>query len=221
MSEKLRRELIGFVALTLPVLVGSAFGQTLPMKVKGGHQLGETAAQFFAEGREKDLLNACAAKDYKSVTEVDKRLAKQYCAELNDARDKAIGGKRCAYQTAGDSTELRMDTFTFADGHLVDVQLIYTAPSAEFNNRGQTFDQIFAGVKQAYGTPTTETTTPARDAYGVQYVAHRELWTSPDAAIVISETPGPGGSTTVIAYTRAEYDRTVAAGATKAANPLE
>src|SRR5579863_4727767 len=164
MNKKLRRQLVGSVALILPMLVGSSFGQTLPMKVKGGHQLGETAEQFFGEGREKDLLSACAAKDFKSVTEVDKRLAKQYCAELADARQKAVGGKRCVYQTAGDSTELRTDTFTFTDGHLVNVQLIYTAPSAEFNNRGQTFDQIFAGVKQAYGAATTEGTNQARNA---------------------------------------------------------
>jgi hypothetical protein len=101
------------------------------------------------------------------------------------------------------------------------VQLVYAVPSAEFNNRGQAFDQIFAGVKEAYGTPTTESTTQVRDAYGVQYVAHRELWVSPDAAISITEAPGPGGSTTVIAYTRAEYDRMKAASASKAANPLE
>jgi hypothetical protein len=213
--------IIALFALVATLTLSITHAQTLPMKVKGGHQLGEAAEQFFGEGREKDLLSACAAKDFKSVTEVDKRLAKQYCTELADARQEAVGGKRCVYQTAGDSTELRTDTFTFADGHLVNVQLIYTAPSAEFNNRGQGFDQIFAGVKQAYGSPTTENTSPARDAYGVQYIAHRELWLSPDAAILISETPGPGGSTTVTAYTRAEYERSTAAGAEKAANPLE
>jgi hypothetical protein len=191
------------------------------MKVKGGHQLGEAAEQFFAEGREKDLLSECAAKDYKSVTEVDKRVAKKYCAELADARQQAISGKRCEYQTAGDSSELRMDAFTFADSHLVKVDLLYTAPSAEFNNRGQTFDEIFAAVKQAYGAPTTETTLPVRDAYGVNYLAHRELWVSPEAAILITEKPGPGGSTTLDAFTRAEYDRTIAASAAKKANPLE
>ena len=212
---------IGLLALAQILLAHGAFAQSMPMKVKGGHLLGETAEQFFGEGREKELLTACAAKDYKSVTEVDKRLAKNYCTELANARVQATGGKRCAYQTAGDSTELRTDTFTFADGHLVNVQLIYAAPSAEFNNRGQAFAQIFETIKQAYGPPTTENTTPARDAYGVQYVAHRELWVSPDAAILITETPGPGGSTTVTAYTRAEYDQMKAASASKAANPLQ
>jgi hypothetical protein len=218
---RMNKQSIGLLTLAQILLACGAFGQTLPMKVKGGHLLGESAEQFFGEGREKELLSACAAKDYKSVTEVDKRLAKNYCSELANARQQAIGGKRCAYQTAGDSTELRTDTFTFADGHLVNVQLIYAAPSAEFNNRGQAFAQIFDTIKQAYGPPTAENTAPARDAYGVQYVAHRELWISSDAAVVVNETPGPGGSTTVIAYTRAEYDRMKAANSSKAANPLE
>ncbi len=218
---QLMREITGLLALAVLLTPGATPGQTLPMKVKGGHVLGETAEQFFGEGREKDLLSACAAKDYKSVTEVDKRLAKKYCSELADARQQATNGKRCAYQTAGDPTELRTDTFTFADGHLVNVQLIYAAPSAESNNRGQAFDQIFETIRQAYGAPKTENTSPVRDAYGIQYVAHREIWESADAAILINEAPGPGGSTTVIAYTRAEYDRMKAAGASKAANPLE
>jgi hypothetical protein len=217
----MNRQTIALLALTQILLAHGVFAQTMPMKVKDGHLLGETAEQFFGEGREKELLTACAAKDYKSVTEVDKRLAKNYCTELANARQQATGGKRCAYQTAGDSTELRTDTFTFADGHLVNVQLIYAAPSSEFNNRGQSFAQIFETIRQAYGPPTTENTSPARDAYGVQYVAHGELWLSSDAAIVINETPGPGGSTTVIAYTRAEYDGMKAANASKVANPLE
>ena len=220
-DQKMAKNILLPLALANLFLACTALAQTLPMKVKGGHLLGETAEQFFGEGREKELFTACAAKDYKSVTEVDKRLAKNYCIELAKAREEATGGKRCAYQTAGDSTELRTDTFTFADGHLVTVQLIYAVPSAEFNNRGQAFAQIFETIKHAYGPPTEEHTIPARDAYGVQYVAHRELWASPDAAILIAETPGPGGSTTVTAYTRAEYDRMKAASTSKAANPLE
>ena len=209
------------IAPAILLIVCGAFGQTSPVNVKGGHVLGEKAQQFFNEGREKDLLSACAAKDYKSITEVDKRMAKNYCVEMAKVRDQATSGKRCAYQTAGDSTELRTDTFTFSEEHLVSAQLMYAVPSAEFNNRGQTFDQIFAAIKQAYGPPATESTTPVRDTYGVQYTAHRELWLSPDAAISITETPGPGGSTTVVAYTRPEYDRIEAASATKAANPLQ
>jgi len=60
-----------------------------------------------------------------------------------------------------------------------------------------------------------------QDVYGVHYLAHREFWVMPHAAILITEQPGQGGSTTLVASTRAEYDRTMAAGAPKAANPLE
>jgi hypothetical protein len=133
----------------------------------------------------------------------------------------AISGKRAEYQSGGDSTERRTDTFTFDGGHLVKVELLYSAPSAEFNYSGHSFEEIFVGIKQAYGPPTSEGTKPERDAYGVDYIAHRELWVAPHAAILITEKPGPGGSTTLVAFTRAEYDRTMAAGVPKPANPLE
>lgn len=217
----MRTKSVGVLVLALLVPAAGVLAQELPLKVKGGHQIGETSEQFFAEGREKDILGSCSAGDYKNVIAADKKLAKKYCTELTSARDQAVGGKRCAYQTAGDPTELRSDTYTFDSGHLVRVDLIYATPSAEDNYRGQKFDEIFSGVKQAYGPPTDESTTPASDAYGVPYVAHREIWVSPSAAILIVEKPGPGGFTTLTAFTRAEYDRTKAAGAVKPANPLE
>ena len=74
---------------------------------------------------------------------------------------------------------MRTDTFTFDGGHLVKVELLYSAPSAEFNYRGHAFEEILAGARQAYGPPTTETTEPTQDIYGVPYVAHRELWVAP------------------------------------------
>jgi len=202
-------------------LASSVLAQELPMKVKGGHQLGETAEQFFAEGHEKEVLSACAAGDFKSVNKSDKRQLKKYCGELADARQQAISGKRGEYKSAGDVSEMRMDTFTFDGGRLVKVELLYSAPSAEFNYRGQSFEKIFAGVKQAYGPPTSESAEPTKDAYGVQNLAHRELWVAPRAAILITEQTGPSGSTTLSAFTRAEYDRTMAAGAPKPVNPLE
>jgi hypothetical protein len=115
-----------------------------------------------------------------------------------------------------------MDTFTFDGGHLVKVELIiYSVPSAESNYHGQSFKELFEGLKQAYGAPTSETTKSIQDTYGAPYVAHRELWVAPHAAVLITEQPGPGGSTTVAAFTRAEYDRTIAIGPPKARNPLE
>jgi hypothetical protein len=89
------------------------------------------------------------------------------------------------------------------------------------NYRGQRFDEIFAGIKQAYGPPTNESTAPVKNTYGVESVAHRETWVLPQGAILVTEQPGEDGSTTLVALTRAEYDRTVAAGAPKAANPLQ
>jgi hypothetical protein len=215
-----RAVLLVFLAWVLLVLTRGALAQDQLMKVKGGHQLGETAAQFFAEGYEKQMLGACATGDFKSVNKSSRRELKKYCADLDDARQQAVSGKRYDYKGGGDLTEMRTDTFTFNGGRLVKVELIYSAPNAEVNYRGQKFDNIFAGVKQAYGPTTSETTEPAKNAYGVEYVAHRELWLLPGNAILITERPGPDGSTTLEAFTRAEYDRTRAA-AGKPANPLE
>lgn len=218
----MRKEMVGLLILAMVSLSSGALAQELPMKVKGGHQLGETAEQFFAEGHEKEMLSACAAGDFKSLNSSGKRLAKKYCAELNDVRQLAMSGKRGEYQSdSDDPSEMRADTFTFDGGHLVKVELRYTAPSAESNYSGRSFEEIFAGVKQAYGPPTSESIKPMRDFFGVEYPAHRELWLAPHAAILITEQPGRTGSTTVVVFTRAEYDRTTNAGAPKPANPLQ
>jgi hypothetical protein len=215
--------LLAFIAYFSALLFvpAGAGAQETPLKVKGGHQLGETAEQFFAEGHEKLALSECAAKDFKKVDKSDKRLAKELCAALADTRQQAMSGKRCEYQSGGDPDEMRTDTFTFDHDHLVKVELIYALPSAEYNYRGLTFEKIFAGIKEAYGPPTSETTEPAKSVYGADYVAHRDLWLGPHSVILINEKPGPGGSTTLSAFTREEYDRTMKAGAPKPANPLE
>lgn len=193
--------------------------QTQGLPVKGGHFMGETAEQFFSEGFEKQALGACAAGDYRGVSK-SKRELKKYCAHLADARQQAMSGNRYDYEGGGDLTEFRTDTFTFDGGKLVKVELVYSAPNAEANYRGQSFEQIFAGVKQAYGPPTSESTQSVKNVYGVEYAAHRELWLMPQFAIVITEHPGESGSTVLSAFTRAEYDRTVQADAAKAPNPL-
>src|ERR1019366_9536304 len=167
----MRIEIIGLLTLAVLSLDSGVLAQELPMKVKGGHQLGETAQQFFAEGHEKEMLSACAAGNFKELNKSGKRQAKQYCGELADARQQAMGGKRSEYK-GGDPSEVREDTFTFDGDHLVKVELLYSAPSVEFNYVGQGFEEIFAGVKQAYGPPTSESTKPIQDVYGVQYLAH-------------------------------------------------
>ena len=216
----MRKEMVGLLIFAMLSLSSDVLAQEPPMKVKGGHQLGETAEQFFTEGHEKEVLTACAAGDFKSLNSSGKRLAKNYCSELADTRQLAISGKRGEYHS-GDPSEMRTDTFTFDHGHLVKVELLYSAPSAESNYSGHSFEEIFAGVKQAYGPPTSENTKPMPDFFGVQYLAHRELWVASHAVILITEQPGRAGSTTLVAFTRAEYDRTMAAGAPKPANPLE
>jgi hypothetical protein len=216
---KTMQQIVGLLAFV--ALSSVALAQEQPVKVKGGHELGETAEQFFAEGHEKEVLSACMTGDFKSVNKSSRRQLKQFCADFADQRRQAMSGARTEYKTSGDSSELRADTFTFDAGHLVKVELVYSVPSAEFNYRGLRFEEIFAGVKEAYGLPSNENATPVKDAYGVEYVAHRETWLTPHAAILIAEKPGPGGSTTLLAFTRAEYDRTQPAGAAKAVNPLQ
>lgn len=203
-------------------LAADVLPQEQLMKVKGGHELGESAEQFFAEGHEKEALDACANGKFKSVVSKLTRTAfKQYCSQLTDARQQAISGKRTEYKGDGDPTELRTDNFTFDKDRLVKVELLFAAPSAEANYRGQTFAQIFAGMKQAYGPPTSEHTEQRQDTYGALYLTHRELWESPQAVILITEQvprqPENDGSTTLTAFTRAEYDRSMTSGV----NPLQ
>jgi len=217
----MRKGIVALASLASLGLAGSLLAQEQSMKVKGGHQLGETAQQFFAEGYEKMALGACVTGDFKSVDKSNRRELKKYCGELAEERQQAINGKRNEYKGGGDLSEMRTDTFTFESGNLVKVELLYSKPSAEVNYRGQSFEEIFAGIKQAYGAPTRENTETVQDAYGVPYVAHRELWIEPRGIILIAEKPGPGGSTMLTAFTRSEYDRTMAAGVPKAANPLE
>ena len=213
----MRKEMIGLLIVAMLSLSSDVLAQELPMRVKGGHQLGETAEQFFAEGHEKDVLSACATGDFKSVNSSGKRQAKKYCSELADTRQLAISGKRREYHSDGDPSEMRTDTFTFDGGHLVKVELLYSVPSAESNYSGHSFEEIFVGVKQAYGPPTSESTELKPDVFGMQLLAHRELWVAPHAAILITEQPWQR-TTTLVACTRAEYDRTMEA---KPANPLE
>ena len=71
---------------------------------------------------------------------------------------------------------MRTDTFTLEQDRLVKVQLLFAAPSAEENYRGQTFAQIFAGMKTGHGLPTSEHTEQVQNASACHILAHRELW---------------------------------------------
>jgi hypothetical protein len=210
----------GLLTFIVFSMANGALAQEQIMKVNNGHQLGETAEQFFTEGYEKQVLSACAAGDFKGVNRSNKRELKKYCGEMAETRQQAMSGKRIEYK-GGNLSEMRVDTFTFDGGHLIKVELTFSAPSAEANYRGQSFEEIFAALRQTYGPPTSERTEPTKDAYGVEYLAHRELWEAPNTAMILIELPGSGGSTTLVAFTRAEYDRTMAGGAPQATNPLQ
>lgn len=209
---------IVFAVLSLSRALGA---QQPVIEVKGGHQLGETAEMFFGEGYERGVLSACATGDFKGINKPDKRVLKKYCNDMAYARQQAMSGKRYEYTGGGDLSEMRTDTFTFEGRRLVRVELLYSVPSAEANYRGQSFEKIFAGIKQVYGPPTNESIHSVRNAYGVEYLAHRELWLTPQAAIVINEQPGEGGSTALVAFTRAEYNQEMAQGVPQAVNPLQ
>jgi hypothetical protein len=215
---------ISVVAIAAVLFIAAdVLPQEQMMKVKGGHELGESAEQFFAEGHEKEALDACASGKFKSIkSKLARPAVKQYCSELTDARLQATSGKRTEYTGDGDPTEMRTDLFTFDKDRLVKVELVFAAPSAEANYRGQTFAQIFAGMKQAYGPPTSEHTEQKQDTYGVPYPAHRELWESPQVVILVTEQvpqqPENNGSTILTAFTRAEYERSMTS---RIVNPLQ
>jgi hypothetical protein len=214
----LRNELIGAVLAVLS-LVSGVLAQEQPMKVKGGHLLGETSEQFFAEGHEGEAGRECAAGDFKSL-KLEKKIAKKYCGELTDARKHATSGARTEFDGA-DAKELFTSKFIFDGGHLVRVDLNFTAPSAESNYSGHSFEEIFAAAKVTYGAPTSESTEPGQNAYGVKYLAHRELWVRESDVLLITDLPGQHGWTKAVSFTRAEYDRTMEAGKPKPVNPLQ
>lgn len=217
----MRISLLAFAGALFLATAGSSSAQMLKV---AGHELGESAEQFFAEGTEKRALDACAIGDFKSIDKPSRRVLRRYCSELASARKQATSGKRAEYKSDGDPAELRSDTFTFDQDHLVKIQLLFAVPSAEENYRGQTFAQIFAGMKQAYGAPTSERTQQVPDAFGAPHLDHREVWELPQAVVIITEEmarwPDNNGSTVLTAFTQAEYDHATTSGVQQFPNPL-
>jgi len=193
----------------------------------GGHLLGETAGQFFSEGFAADMVRACQGRDWKSVNKLSKNVgnaskanAKDYCAKEILAKQQASSGTRLQYEGRGDEETMRADTFTFDSGHLVKIDMVYVAPSANIEGyRPKTFGELFAGLREAYGTPSKSYSEPVLNTYGVKYEAHHAVWMGNQDVISIIEQPGEGGRTEIIAETLAEYNR--AAQAPKTTNPLQ
>ena len=210
------------------MLCAWVFPQEQPRELRGGgHLLGETAGQFFSEGLVGDMLRACQGKDWKSVSQLSKNVgnasktnAKDYCAKEKLAKQQATSGTRLEYDGRGDEETMRADTFTFDGGHLVRIDMVYVASSANIEGyHPKSFAKLFAGLREAYGPPSKSYSEPVLNAYGVKYEAHRAVWMGSQDVISINEQPGEGGRTEIIAETLAEYNR--AAQAPKTANPLQ
>lgn len=203
--------------------------QEQPRVVRGGgHLLGETAEQFFSEDFAGVMQRACERQDWKIVRQLaengSKTKRKDVCASEKLAKQQATSGTRLEYSGPGDAETMRTDTFTFDGGHLVKIQMLYTVPVAPVEGyHPKSFDELFAGLQEAYGQPSKSYSEPVFNVYGVKSEAHRALWMAAHDVITLIEQPGyqtgENGGTELIAETIAEYNR--AAPTPKAANPLQ
>ena len=215
--------LIGFVMLSAPVR-----SHEQPRELKGGgHLLGETAEQFFSIGPVGELVRACEAKDWKAVKQLAKTSdhqskvnAKEICEKMAVVKQQATSGARREYGDNGDKGTMRTDTFTLESGHLVKIRMIYAMPIADIEGfHPKSFDELFAGLREAYGEPSKSYSEPVVNTYGVKRDAHRATWLGKQNVISIIEQPGEHSCTEIVAETLAEYNRE--AQAPKAANPLQ
>jgi len=208
---------------------GAMPAQEYPRVLRGGgHVLDETAAQFFSESFAGEMLRACEKQDWKTVRQLamsgSKPKLKDVCASEKTAKQQAIGGARLEFSGPGDAGTMRTDTFTLDGGHLVKIQMLYAGSSATVEgDHPKSFDELFAGLKEAYGPPSKSYSEPVFNVYGVKSEAHRALWVTEQDAITLIEQPGyrtgESGGTQLIAETIAEYN--YAAKTPKAANPLQ
>jgi len=219
----MKNKIISFVGCLM--LCASASPQEQPRELRGGgHLLGETAEQFFSERFVGDILRACQGRDWKSVSKnlghTSKTNAKDYCAKEQLAKQQATSGTRLEYHGRGDEETMRADTFTFDGGHLVKIDMVYLASTANVEGyHPKSFGELFAGLREAYGPPSKSYSEPMLNAYGVKFDAHRAVWLGNQNVISIIEEPGAEGRTQIIAETVAEYNR--AAQAPKTENPLQ
>jgi hypothetical protein len=210
------------------MLCSSVLAQQEPREVKGdGHLLGETAEQFFSEGTVADLEQACQDKDWKTVKQLfknpdyaSKANAKDICAKEKLSKQQATSGQRVEYTGRGDDETMRADTFTLDGGHLVKIDMFYTAPVANVVGfHPKSYDELLAGLEEAYGPPSKSYSESRLDPIGVRHDAHHAVWMEHQEVISIHEQPGTDGWTEIIAETMAEHDR--AAHAPKSQNPLQ
>jgi uncharacterized protein with GYD domain len=156
----------------------------------------------------------------KNVDHSSKNNAKDICAIHEAAKQKATTGARLEYKGSGDTDTMRADTFTFDGRHLVRIDMVYSVPIADIQGyHPKSFGELFAGLQEAYGTPTKTYTEPVLNDYGVRYDAHRAIWVGNKDVVSIIEQPGAKGWTEIVAVTIEEYNR--ASQAPKTMNPLQ
>ena len=115
---------------------------------------------------------------------------------------------------------MRRDTFTLDGGHLVKIRMIYAIPIADIEGfHTKSFDELLAGLREAYGEPSKSYSEPVVNTYGVRRNAHRAIWLGKQNVISIIEQPGEHSWTEIVAETLPEYNREVQAP--KATNPLQ
>jgi hypothetical protein len=206
---------------TLAALLSLA--QAAPVQVKvETHLLGETADQFFSESKEGMMLNACTTKDFGKIkiNRSVKKTAKEYCATLSNIRQRMIGGESGDYKDELSTDETKTTTYVFAAGRFVAAEILFVAPDMENNNQGKSFEDIFDGLKGTYGPPTSETSQPYHNVYGVQFERHQKLWLTASYAIQMDEQPGAHGWTKVNVSTREMYDKKKTESLKPPPNPL-
>lgn len=201
--------------------------QEQPRELKGGgHLLGQTAEQFFSVGSVGELMRACEARDWKTVRSVVKSSgneskinAKEICDKAAVVKQEATSGARREY-SGGDKETMRADTFTLDGGHLVKIRMVYSVPIADIEGfHPKSFDELFAGLREAYGEPSKSYSEPTVNTYGVKRDAHRAIWMGKQNVISIIERAGDNARTEIIAETLAEYKREEQMP--KTANPLQ
>ena len=199
----MRKELTNVTLVALLSLV-----QASPIQVKvENHLLGETAEQFFFEGREGVLLNACGTKDFGKAPRSIKKTAKEYCAWLSNVRQRMVGGENGGYKDELTADDTKTTTYVFAAGKFVAVEIVFIAPESANKNQGKSFAEILSGLKGTYGAPTSETIVPFHNVYGVLFDRRQNLWLTESYVIQMDEQPGAHGWTTVNLWTREAYDK--------------
>ena len=212
----MRKELMNATIVALLSLA-----QAAPVQVKvENHLLGEPAEQFFSEGKEGVMLNACTTKDFGNVDRAIKKTAKEYCTRLSGVRERMVSGESGDYEDELSADDTKTTTYMFAAGKFVAAEIVFIAPDMANNNQGKSFAEVFSGLKGTYGQPTSETVLPYRNVYGATFERHQNLWLTERYVIQMDEQPGAHGWTKVNVSTREVYNKNKTKNMMPPPNPL-